>query len=138
MIRLAVLLALAAGSASAHDGVVHGSAGEAAAHQAPAASGGPKLPFDLDLGGAFTLTDQTGAKRSQADPQGRAQLVFFGYANCQSICSVALPLMADAVTTLADEGIAVTPVMITVDPARDTCGHDRCAADGSFTGISLA
>lgn len=78
----------------------------------------PPLPFAL--GGDFTLVDQEGRQRGAADPAGRPQLLFFGYAACEQICSVALPAMADAVDTLDETGIAVTPVMITVDPARDT------------------
>jgi len=74
----------------------------------------------LDLGGAFELTDHTGAKRSQADPDGKPQLLFFGYANCQEICSAALPLMAQIADLVEAEGADVSPVMITVDPARDT------------------
>ena len=76
------------------------------------------LPFDV--GGDYVLTDQTGQTRTQVDPKGQPQLLFFGYANCPGICSAALPLMADVVDTLADQGIAISPVMITVDPARDT------------------
>jgi len=78
------------------------------------------LPFAL--GGAFDLTDQYGNARSQADPDGRAQLLFFGYANCPGICSTALPMMADATDILAQRGLPVRPVMITVDPDRDRVG----------------
>lgn len=84
----------------------------------PALADQPPLPFNL--GGAFELTDQSGAQRTQADPAGNAQLLFFGYANCREICSAALPLMAQIADAVAAQGIAVTPVMITVDPARDT------------------
>lgn len=83
---------------------------------APAQAAGP-LPFDV--GGAFDLVDQHGQPRSHAAPDGRAQLLFFGYANCPSICSTAMPMMADAATLLADQGLPVSPVMITVDPERD-------------------
>jgi protein SCO1/2 len=78
------------------------------------------VPLPLALGGAFTLTDQTGRPRSEADPQGRMQLVYFGYANCQSICTLALPQMAEIADRLAGQGVALVPVLITVDPARDT------------------
>lgn len=114
MVQLRLFLAAAlalAGPAAAHDG---------APHAAPAAAEGVPLPFLEDLGGAFTLTDQTGAARTQADPQGRLQLLFFGYANCRSICPVALSLMADIAGRAAAEGVALAPVMITIDPARDT------------------
>jgi len=89
-----------------------------AARGEAAAPGGVPLP--LALGGAFTLTDQTGRPRSEADPQGRMQLVYFGYAGCQSICTLALPQMAEIAGRLAGQGIALVPVLITVDPARDT------------------
>ena len=73
-----------------------------------------------ETGGAFELIDQRGEVRTQADPEGAAQLLFFGYANCQEICSAALPLMAEVVDLAAAQGLEVTPVMITVDPLRDT------------------
>jgi protein SCO1 len=98
----------------AHDGVVHNGAAETAAH---AAEG---LPLPFDLGGPFALIDQYGQPRTEADPDGRLQLLFFGYAQCQEICSVALPQMAELASGLATQGVTITPVMITVDPARDT------------------
>ena len=84
-------------------------------------SAGPlaaQMPFDV--GGPFALTDHTGAPRTEADPEGRPQLLFFGYANCPGICTAALPLMGDVTERLAQQGITLRPVMITVDPARDT------------------
>lgn len=119
LILAALLAAPVAAPLSAHDGVVHKNKAEADKHaaEAPAPSG---LPLPFDLGGDFTLTDQTGQTRTQADPDGAFQLLFFGYANCPSICSVALPLMGEVTEALGDQGIAATPVMITVDPKRDT------------------
>ncbi|NJM81395.1 MAG: SCO family protein [Tabrizicola sp.] len=78
------------------------------------------LPFPVAIGGSFLLTDQFGETRSERDPAGHPQLLFFGYANCEAICSVALPQMAEIEAALDRKGIALTPVMITVDPARDT------------------
>ena len=72
------------------------------------------------IGGGFELIDQNGSVRTEADPEGRMQLVFFGYANCQEICSAALPLMAETVDLLAETGSRVIPVLVTVDPERDT------------------
>ena len=127
---LAALL-LAAGAAAAHDGVEHATPEEAVRHRAEIGAEAPPslaeplpeglptaLPFDL--GGPFALIDQTGAKRTEADPEGRMQLLFFGYANCPSICAVTMPMMAEVTDALAAEGLEATPVMITVDPARDT------------------
>ena len=79
-----------------------------------------ETPLPFNLGGAFDLVDHTGAPRSQVDPEGQPQLLFFGYANCQEICSAALPLMAEIVDTVEAAGHDLRPVMITVDPARDT------------------
>ena len=76
-------------------------------------------PFPVEIGGPYALTDQFGETRTQADPDGKAQLLFFGYANCLNICSAALPLMAQMVSALAEDGIEVTPVMITVAPDQD-------------------
>ncbi len=78
----------------------------------------PALPFDV--GGAYSLTDQSGQLRTEADPEGKHQLLFFGYATCQQICSAALPLMAEVVDELDADGIGLTPLMITIDPVRDT------------------
>lgn len=83
----------------------------------PALAASP-LPFDL--GGSFALVDQNGQERTEKDTSGKPQLLFFGYANCQEICSAVLPMMGQMVEAVAAAGVDVTPVMITVDPARDT------------------
>jgi protein SCO1 len=77
-------------------------------------------PLQWKLGGAFELIDHTGTTRTQIDPEGRMQLVFFGYANCPGICSAALPMMADAAEVLERRGISISPVLITIDPVLDT------------------
>jgi protein SCO1/2 len=72
------------------------------------------------VGGPFVLTDHTGAERTEADPDGRHQLLFFGYASCPGICSAALPMMADTVDLLADQGVEISPILLTIDPKLDT------------------
>ncbi len=86
----------------------------------PVVASGP-LPFAM--GGAFDLIDQNGQSRSQIDPDGRAQLLFFGYANCPGICPTAFATMADTVDRLAEQGIKLRPILITVDPTRDTVAN---------------
>lgn len=96
-------------------------------------------PFPVNIGGPFSLVDQYGDIRTEADPQGRAQLVFFGYANCLNICSAALPLMAQVVDVLAEDGIDVTPVMITVAPDQDrveTMGAPLADIHPDFIGLT--
>jgi protein SCO1 len=92
---------------------------------APALAG---EPFGGVVGGPFRLIDQHGQTRTQADPLGRTQLVFFGYAECPGICSHALPMMAALTDRLAAAGAAVTPVLITIDPELDTVASLAAAA----------
>ncbi len=113
LFALASLAALAAAKAGAHDGVVHADPAEAAALAAPS-------PFPVTIAARFDLVDQTGARRTEADFAGRPMLLFFGYAQCEAICSVALPRMAETLDLLGDRAAEVAPVLITVDPARDT------------------
>lgn len=121
LFRGALALSICAVPAVAHDGVKHNSAEDAAKHRAavdPPAQ--DTEPFPFVFGGAFSLIDQKGATRTEADPNGHMQLVFFGYANCPAICSAALPTMAEIAAASTAAGVPVTPVMITVDPVRDT------------------
>ncbi|MEX2519343.1 MAG: SCO family protein [Paracoccaceae bacterium] len=117
---VALCAVLLAGPAMAHDGETHGGQAEALRHLSEAPLEGDASPFSIELGGAFTLTDQWGAPRGEADPEGWLQLFFFGYAECQAICTVALPRMAEIAEIAAEAGLKVRPVLITVDPARDT------------------
>lgn len=118
------------GIASAHDGVEHATADEAAKHAASkAAAAAPNTPGFPDIvGGEYHLIDQFGNERSSKDPAGHYQMIFFGYAKCKAICSVALPRMAETVDILAAKGVDVTPLLITVDPERDTLDTMREAA----------
>jgi protein SCO1/2 len=122
--RLALAFVLAAGLASAatpvawaHDGVAHATSAEAESHRD---SPGPALPFPVVIRPSFDLIDQTGRAVTQADFAGRPMVIFFGYANCEAICSVALPSLAAALDLLGDDGAEIAPVLITVDPQRDT------------------
>jgi len=117
-LALALALALAAGlapAALAHDGAIHPTTAEAAAHDT-----GPALPFPIEITPRFALIDQTGRAVTQADFAGWPMAIFFGYASCQAICSVALPSLAAALDLLGPEGADIAPILITVDPARDT------------------
>lgn len=93
---------------------------------AGAAHAGSPLPFKV--GGPFELIDQHGEMQTDESLKGTASLLFFGYAQCQAICSVVVPRMAEAVDLLAEQGLDVRPVLITVDPARDTAAALRDAA----------
>ena len=121
---LCVAAVLAALPAAAHDGVVHGSEAEAEAHRAEtgAAVGTPTpgLPFPVDIEAKFALLNQKGEAVTEADYAGKPMAIFFGYANCEAICSVALPRLGQALDLLGDEAGKLSPLVITVDPERDT------------------
>jgi cytochrome oxidase Cu insertion factor (SCO1/SenC/PrrC family) len=97
----------------------------AAASEAPSPA---RLMDDLmwnrgPIGGAFALTDHTGARRTEADFRGRFLLLYFGYTYCPDVCPTDLQAMAEAVERLGDDGARVQPLFITIDPARDTVAH---------------
>ena len=73
------------------------------------------------IGGAFALTDQFDKPRTDADFRGQYMLVFFGFSNCPDICPIELQTISDALDRLdATQAAEVTPIFITVDPARDS------------------
>ena len=117
-IILAVASLLLSSAAIAHDGVVHENLNDALKHQEETSPN--TLGFPEVKGGDFDLVDHNGLKRTSKNPDGYYQMIFFGYANCKAICSVALPRMAAAVDVLKNQNIEVTPLLITVDPKRDT------------------
>lgn len=81
---------------------------------------GAPVPTEPTVGGGFALTDQFGKARTDADFRGQFMLVFFGFTNCPDICPVTLQTVSDALDQLGDAAAKVTPIFITVDPARDT------------------
>ena len=98
-------------------------AGFAGADMPTPAAGGLQLPMGLSLGGAFTLTDQTGRDVTERDFAGRFLLVYFGFTYCPDVCPTELGTMAAAIDAMGAQGASVTPVLITVDPERDTPAH---------------
>jgi protein SCO1/2 len=72
------------------------------------------------IGGPFELIDQTGRTVTDADIITEPTLIYFGFTFCPDVCPLDLARNAAAVDILAERGIDVTPVFITIDPARDT------------------
>ena len=73
------------------------------------------------IGGPFALTDQFGKPRTDVEFRGQYMLVFFGFTNCPDICPIELQTISDALDRLdAKQSAKVTPIFISVDPARDT------------------
>ena len=72
------------------------------------------------IGGPFELVSETGETVSESDVITQPTLVYFGYTFCPDVCPFDMVRNADAVDLLRDKGHSVTPVFISVDPARDT------------------
>jgi len=72
------------------------------------------------VGGPFTLLDQTGKKRSLAEFKGKVVLIYFGYMSCPDICPTDLINLAGLLKRLGKESEQVQAIFITLDPARDT------------------
>ncbi len=72
------------------------------------------------IGGPFTLTDHTGRRVSEKDFRGKFMLIYFGFTFCPDVCPTALQVMSAALDKLGPKAQRVTPVLISVDPERDT------------------
>jgi cytochrome oxidase Cu insertion factor (SCO1/SenC/PrrC family) len=72
------------------------------------------------IGGPFTLVDENGKTVTDQDFRGKWLLVYFGYTYCPDVCPTSLARNAGAIDLLGDKGKQVVPVLITVDPQRDT------------------
>lgn len=75
---------------------------------------------NVNIGGPFELTDHTGARMTDEALRGKYALIYFGYTFCPDVCPTELGEIAVALDELGDAGEKVTPVMITIDPERDT------------------
>ena len=76
------------------------------------------------IGGPFALTDQDGKAVTDASFAGKYRIVYFVYTFCPDVCPLdaqnigaALKLLEKTDPTLARN---IVPIVITVDPARDT------------------
>ena len=72
------------------------------------------------IGGPFELIDHRGQMVTDVDVLDQPALVYFGYTFCPDVCPMDVARNVVAVEILADRGLQVKPVFITIDPARDT------------------
>lgn len=108
-LRIALSVAAALGVAS---GLVVWQARQAAllpAQTTPAAIGGP-----------FRLTAHDGRTVTDTDFRGRWLLIYFGYTYCPDVCPTSLYAVGQALDRLGPAADQIQPMLITVDPERDT------------------
>jgi protein SCO1/2 len=78
----------------------------------------PALPAALgDTPGR--LVDHEGRAVGFRDLLGKVALVFFGFTSCPDVCPTTLGRIALWLEALGDDVARLTPVFVTVDPARD-------------------
>lgn len=73
-----------------------------------------------DIGGAFTLVDETGRTVTDADVITAPTIVYFGYTFCPDVCPTDTQRNAFAIELLEEQGIMANGLFISIDPARDT------------------
>lgn len=72
------------------------------------------------IGGPFELTDHTGMRVTDKDVIDGPTLMYFGYTFCPDVCPLDTYRNAETVAVLAERGISVKTVLVTIDPDRDT------------------
>lgn len=76
------------------------------------------------IGGPFTLTDQNGLPRTDADFTGKYRMMYFGYTFCPDVCPVDVAHLVAGYRAFTKNDPAraakIIPVFVSVDPERDT------------------
>lgn len=75
---------------------------------------------DALIGGPFELVNAAGQTVTDKQVITEPSILYFGYTFCPDVCPLDTARNAEAVDVLADRGMSVTPVFITIDPERDT------------------
>jgi len=70
------------------------------------------------VGGPIALVDTHGVRVTQADFHQQPAILYFGYTHCPDVCPTTMYALAQALA--APGGYDIQPVLITVDPQRDT------------------
>lgn len=77
-----------------------------------------------EIGGPFSLIDGDEKPVSDKTFLGKPMLIYFGYTMCPDVCPTSLSLMGAAMEsvekTAPQVAARIQPIMITIDPARDT------------------
>jgi protein SCO1/2 len=87
---------------------------------APRRAAGIATPGGVQVGGPFTLVDDTDKPVTEASWPGHWLLIYFGYTFCPDVCPTELQTIATALDALGPQAAQVVPIFITIDPERDT------------------
>jgi cytochrome oxidase Cu insertion factor (SCO1/SenC/PrrC family) len=72
------------------------------------------------VGGPFTMVNHSGETVTDLSFRGRPMLLFFGFTFCPDICPTELQVMTAALADMGEAGKDIRPVLVSIDPARDT------------------
>jgi protein SCO1/2 len=73
-----------------------------------------------DIGGPFTLVDADGREVTEAALKGHWSAIYFGFTYCPDVCPTSLFTLKEGLDELGPRGREVQPILISVDPERDT------------------
>lgn len=93
-------------------------------HDPNGAGSASKSNSGPSVGGPFTLVNAKGEEVTDKTFLGGYALIYFGYTYCPDVCPTALSDIASAMDMLGEaKASKITPIFISVDPARDTPEH---------------
>ena len=72
------------------------------------------------IGGPFTLVDETGAVVTEATLVGQPSIIYFGFTYCPDVCPTSLAKLGRAQELMGEAARDVQFILMTVDPERDT------------------
>lgn len=96
-----------------------GSAGGTAGVSSGAADSCTGRAF-AEIGGPFELVNQDGQTVTDRDFRGSPMLIYFGFTYCPDVCPFSLQTMAQALELAGPAAERIQPVLISLDPGRDT------------------
>ena len=68
----------------------------------------------------FSLTGADNQKVSLSTYRGKWVLMFFGFTMCPEACPLAMQLVTATLEDMGEEGRAIKPIFVSIDPERDT------------------
>jgi len=74
----------------------------------------------VTIGGPFTMTDSNNRTVTDKTFLGKYMLLFFGFTSCPDVCPTEMQNVINALDILGTAGSDIVPVLVTVDPERDT------------------
>jgi protein SCO1 len=80
----------------------------------------PRAATTTQLGGPFTLVDDTGAPVTEKTLAGKPYAMYFGYTFCPDVCPTTLLDLSRWIKKLGPDADRLNYVFVTVDPERDT------------------